>query len=341
MNIAVIKIGMNFIWDNLNDVVGGIGEAKSVISLLSDTNKINIYSKIKEDKTINENIVVKNIENFKINNHDENVLLVFNGYPGFDKEIIHLHKKQSEIINNFKGNVYYIFIDPELPIRNIEDINITRKDIILVTSIYNILPAFCKINEFANIIDVNRIKYFPFEMYPLLNKKLEVKQKPEYDLMYMGSFRKGKRLEKILKYYSDIDNTHFFGRISEENIKNYVNKMPIFHGSVSYDNIKFEINNSLCHVVIGDSFYEGNIFTPRIYECINYSTVCFIDIDMDKEKKIFKNDFNYVSSKEELILKILILKNDLKFREQIIKEQYENVNFQKNEYSKLLKEIIK
>jgi len=338
MKIAILKIGMNFLWNNPKDVVGGIGEAKAIIELLSETNKINIYSKIEKEENPIVNVSIKNINMFK---NEEDILLIFNGFPGFDKNIIDIHEKQNNIINNFNGKVFYIFIDPELGLRNIEGINIKRKDLKIITSIFSRSIVKNKINENGNFIEnIDNIYHFSFEKYPMLFEQLPYNKFPIYDLIYMGSFRKGKRLEKLKKYYSCVNNTHFFGRINKDNLKEHFDIMPIFHGAVKYEEIKYYINNSLCHVVIGDEFYEGNIFTPRIYECINYSTVCFIDIDMDPFRTLFKNDFNYVINKFDLISKMSYLKNNPSFRLQIINEQRKNINFKKHIYRKKLEDLL-
>lgn len=363
MNIGVLKLGARLTWDAI-DKTGGLGEIKALLDLLAIENIINIYTEIKDKENPHP---VKNINIYNILNVSEitdDVLLVANGninyFGGVDSPA---QTKNYILLNNFSKQVFYIWIDPELYPKQIwasiankswsnnylkDNIFIVRDDIKIITSIYNMKSAFEKVAKGNVSIKKENIFYFPFEKYPLLqNVNLPTKESCVYDLLYMGTYRGGKRQDKMLKFYfghQKIKST-FIGKTKLENFtKSYKQPTPEFKPPVEFEKIKHDINDSIASVCIGDKFYEGNILTPRIYECILYNTVCFIDIDLDKKKQIFKNsllqEFNYVSSSKEVEDKILQLKNDSNFRDNIITLQKSDIDFDKNMYYNQFMNIV-
>jgi len=353
-SIGVLKLGGRLTWDS-KDRTGGLGEAKSICELLSHIFQINVYTKLlaKEDPNPMENINIYEIKETEdiIDDH----LFVFNGNVNFfggaeDPEQI----KNYKLINSFKGTVYYIWIDPELYLKQIwpsmskkewvtkymqEDIEIIRDDIEIITSIYNINSAYDKYSKGKTIIKKENIHYFPFQKYPLLETGLSPSKNLEYDLMYMGTFRSGRRQDKMIKYYfghNEVKST-FIGKTKLKDFKKqYSEPVPEFLPPVNFSDIRYEINKTLAHINIGDKFYEGNIITPRIYECINFSTVCLIDRDMDPKKMVFNNDtlqkFCYINSLSEAKERLIKLKNDPEFRLEILSLQKKDTAFSTDNY---------
>lgn len=363
MKIAAMKIGSRLTWD-ANDKTGGLGEAKAMLELLADEHRVSVYTKLLK----NENTFPKdNIYLFDIMAHEPNeeILLVFNGHVNFfggneDPEQIEIYKK----INAFKGEVYYIYIDPELYPTQIwksiekkpwakkykkEEIIIERK-INVITSVYNMWSAFEKLNKGGVVIEQKNIHYFPFEKYPLLTEGLDYNPQKDYQLMYMGTFRGGKREAKMIEFYFGHQDVRvdFIGKTKLEDFKKLPDKpglyAPTFNSPIPFEEVKYHVNKSLAHVCIGDKFYEGNILTPRIYECINFSTVCFIDLDLDSEKRVFNNEilrkFNYVANKKELKQRIEQLLKRPKLAEKIAKLQKEDIHFSRQSYLETFNEIL-
>ncbi|MFW6002120.1 MAG: hypothetical protein ACOCQD_02165 [archaeon] len=365
MRIGILKIGGRLTWDSI-DKTGGIGEAKAICELMaySPDNTVNIYTKMLKNERSNpiNNIYIQDIN--EVDEIEDDVLIVFNGNVNFfggqeDPEQI----KNYILMNKFEGKVYYIFIDPELYLKqiynsiskkewgekyNIDDIEITRDDIRVITSIYNKEEAYKKITKGKIPIQNNNIFYFPFEKYPLMKEGLPYTNDLWYDLMYMGTFRSGKREDKMIKFYFGHTKftTTFIGKTKLKDFKKeYPEPVPIFEKPVKFEEINQHINRSVAHVCIGDKFYEGNILTPRIYESILNSTVCLIDIDMDPEKRVFADSealkkFNYVEDKEDVGKKVDRLKNNPEFRKKIIEHQQRTIDFTVDKYHKQFMELI-
>jgi hypothetical protein len=363
MKIAVLKIGGRLTWD-ARDKTGGLGEAKAIIELLSASNDIFVYTKTLEKENLNpkENIYIRDINEY--NSLEEDVLLVFNGNLNLfggaeDKEQI----KNYIFLNNFKGKIFYVWIDPELYLKQAwpsiekkewsvnykkEEVEVVRIDINIITSIYNTKSAIERFSKGKIQVDDKNIFYFPFEKYPLLyRRRTPMSTSCYYDLLYTGTYRSGRRQDKMIKYYFGYENikSTFIGKTKLEDFnKSYPTPVPEFKSAVEFDKIKYDINNCIASINIGDKFYEGNILTPRIYECIHYSTVCLIDSEFDPQKRVFTNpilkDFNYVSSKKEAEEKILKLKENPDFRKQIIELQRSDISFNVDDYRKQFMEIL-
>lgn len=365
MKIGILKIGGRLTWDSI-DKTGGVGEAKAICELMAhnSNNTVNVYTKMLKKESANpiSNIYIHDIN--QIDKVEDDVLIIFNGNVNFfggqeDPEQI----KNYILMNNFDGKVYYIFIDPELYLKqihsnvskkewgqkySIDDVKITRDDIRVITSIYNPKEAFEKATKGKIPIQKDNISYFTFEKYPLMKEGLPPTDDLWYDLMYMGTFRGGKREAKMIKFYFGHDKftTTFIGKTKLKDFKKeYPEPIPVFEKPVKFEEINQHINKSVAHVCIGDKFYEGNILTPRIYESILNSTVCLIDIDMDPEKRVFANSealkkFNYVEDKEDVEKKVNRLKNNPEFRKKIIEQQHRTIDFTIDQYHKQFMELI-
>lgn len=369
MKIGIVKLGSRISFSSLG-TSGGNGEAVSIIKMLHKANQnIHIFTKILPKDNLLEDFNWYNIED-SYNDQETldklDCLLVLNGNVNFfggaeDRaQILNYH-----IINRFKGKVFYIFCDPYLTLKQVYpsiskkewghkynegDILIKRKDITYVSQPFDIDKVKNLINK--NIC-INNIVHFPFEKFPCLNERLDLNENYQIDLSYGGTMRNNRRYDKMLKFYfnypSDIK-VEMFGKIQSKDFQkdnDTINSYPSFSGPIKYDQMLCKMNESLSHVVIGDKLYEKiNDMAQRAYESIQSSVITFIDSDLDKKRRVYGSrndlaDFLYVSSKEEVINKIRVLKEDKQARIDIVEEQFHTVNFNADEYCNDFVELLK
>jgi hypothetical protein len=236
---------------------------------------------------------------------------------------------------------------------NQKDIEITREDIVYVSQPYNIKEV-AKIQEKAGIKIENTFHY-PFERFPCLNEQIPINQKPSVDLSYGGTMRGNRRIKKMVKFYfgySDDINVEMFGKLKEEDLiatrdKHFSSGMrpPVFGPAVNYDEFMTKMNDTLSHVVIGDTWYEGNDMAQRCFESIWSNVVTFIDEDMDPQRRVFPEGpcakFNYVKDHKDVEKRIRALKDKPSIRHEILKSQIETINFNPDKYCKDFLEILK
>lgn len=367
MKVGVIKLGSRISF-NANDTSGGNGEARSIIKMLKEGGAdVSIITKIlKKDNLLPQynwlHIMGDSgigIDQSDLDAHD--VLVVLNGNVNFfggaeDPEQLMNYK----IINNFKGQVYYIYCDPSLTLKQVwqsvekkpwgneyskEDLFISRTDIIYLSQPHDIEKVAAKLSK--NEIIPSKFVHFPFEQFPCLNEQLPVNETPEVDLSYGGTMRGGKRTKKMIKFYFDHPeeiSVEMFGKIKAEDFTDALSKWghdlrhPQFSGAIKYDEMLPKMNKAMCHIVIGDPYYEEiNDMAQRAYESIWSNVVTFIDTDLDQLRRVYGRDkeladFLYVADKKEVAEKILLLKNDPELRKQILQDQLNAINFNSKEY---------
>ena len=152
MKIAVIKLGSRIAVGS-RGTSGGTGEVLSVIKILTNGgNEVTAFTKILSKDEKPEGFTIRNIEDYytEINNMGFDALLVLNGnvnyFGGQDDPSQTINYN---IINNFKGKVFYVLCDAALLLNQIwksvekkpwgtnyseKDINIIRDDIIYIIS---------------------------------------------------------------------------------------------------------------------------------------------------------------------------------------------------------------
>jgi hypothetical protein len=364
MKILVLKIGARIVKGGSS---GGSIEAISIIEMLKKNHDVTCYTKIldKDEKIDNINFlqIEDNYENLEFD-----ALVVVNGNVNFfggaesKLDILNYH-----IINNFKNKVYYILCDPNLTLKQIwesvekkpwgskyskENLFIKREDIIYISQPYDISAVQDLIKK--TNITITDIKHFPLYKFTLQNKRLEYNSNKNIDILYGGTFRGGRRENKMIKYlfdYPDDINIKLVGNIKIENFKpkKIENlKIPEILKPLEYFNFLNKMNESISTIIIGDKWYEGKNLNQRIYEAIISNTITFIDLEFDPQMKIYKSDFLrnycYVNSKEEIIQKIKKLKESLITEPNVIKMicdlQYEDVQINFDEYCKEFSNLI-
>ena len=229
---------------------------------------------------------------------------------------------------------------------NKSDIEIVRDDIVYISQPRNVE----KVHSIANkSVSIANVIHYPFEKFPLLTTEpMNFNENAEYDLLYGGTFRGGKREKDMIMFYFGLDNYNvtMFGNIKESNFK--LNKQnltpPKFEEPVSYDDFTDKMNKSIATVIIGDKLYkELNDLAQRIYESINAGNIVLIDSTYDYDKLVFSNPelrkFNYVYTRNDVMDRLDKL-HDVEFRKHIYELQKSDINFNKIEYSNGFRKLL-
>ena len=377
MKVGVIKIGSRISF-NARDTSGGNGEARSIIKMLHlGGADVVIFTKILKKDNLLPEYEWRNLSDFNETFSlihplsDLDALLVLNGnlqFPGGaeDPEQITNYK----IINQVECPVFYAYCDPELTLKQPgaiftpskakwnhkykkEELFITREDIIYLSQPHDVDKIFAKPSKNEPV--PKKIIHFPFEKFPCLNERLSFNPDPKVDLSYGGTMRGGKRVEKMFKYYfnypKDIS-VEMFGKIDEDDFADFLepshvsHRHPLYTGPVRYDEMLPKMNEAMCHIVIGDKYYEQiNDMAQRAYESIWSSVVTFIDSDLDQLRRVYGADEDlsellYVSSRQEAEERIRMLKDSPELREEIVARQFETINFDAKEYCSSFMKII-
>lgn len=373
MKVAVIKLGSRIAYGG-KDTSGGNGEAKAIIEMLHQGGaSVDIYTKILKKDIIPDYLNIWNIEDeYKnINNREYDALIVLNGSVNFfggaeaRDQILNY-----DLINNFHKKVFYIYCDPALTLRqiwgsiskkewsrnyDINDIFISRDDITYISQPYN-LDSVKELLKKYDDVSIKDIVHYPLEMFNCMDNKLPMVENPTYDLLYGGTMRSNRRIDKMIKFYfgyPDDVNAHMFGKIKLPDLVKRAEKKheaglsePSIGKSVNYSEYNKKVNDTLAHIVIGDKWYEGNDMPQRCYQSIWASTITFIDIELDPGKRVFAESefckkFNYVSSREEVIERLKNLKDHPSIRTKIIDEQFKAIKFDTKTYCSNFVKLLK
>lgn len=316
-----------------------------------------VFEKLGHSATIISNNETDNTISFEsvgdINDYDK--LIVVNGAINFFGGT-----KNPTILNNFKlmahfkKPILYFLTDARLPFRQLwpkiqsREWGITEEDsfvsspIIIVSQTRN-LDVIEEIHK--DIPSVSKIVHFPIEQY-----KLIVDADRDYsnvtktcDLIYGGSYRAGSRENKMIEYLFDTSlDVVFFGTAREKQFKSQYSIPPIFSQKVSMDKFSEKTSEGIASIIIGDKIYNGNHITLRVWETMMSDAVCFIDLEFDPNQEILGTPFYYVSSKQELVDKIKLIKEEETFRKDLVKYQRQRVNelFDKDKYLSELEGLL-
>lgn len=367
MKIGVLKLGSRVSYSS-QGTSGGTGEAISIINALDAGGAdVVVFTKVLAKDQNPSHLEFRDIETDFSATSDIDCLLVINGNVSFfggAEDVAQLLNYQ--MINSFKGKVFYAFCDPSLTLKQVwpnvskkpwgtnwteEQLNVTRSDIIYLSQPLDTSYIMSKLGK--NEVKPQHIIHFPFEKFPCMNEIIEWNQSPSVDLSYGGTMRGGRRLKKMIKFYfgapQDIS-VEMFGKIA---LKDFPEKLvgelapPTFTGAVKYDKMLAKMNQAMAHCVIGDPLYEKIADLPqRLYESIWSNVVTFIDSDMDKTRRVWSRDkelgdFLYISHKAELHEKIQLLKGSNDLRKQILDAQISAVNFDKLVYCSSLISLMR
>lgn len=369
MKIALIKLGSRIALSS-SGTSGGTGETLSIIKMLTTAgNQVDAYTKVLDKDLPPKDFNIFDLESnyTTINEKEYDCLVILNGnvnyFGGQDDPSQTLNYW---IINNFKGKVFYILCDCNLLLKQIwpsvskkdwssryneSDLLITRDDIVYISQPMYTEEVLVKARK-ANI-NIKECIHYPFEKFPLLTLDFSsFNENPEYDLSYGGTFRNGRREDDMIKFYFGYEpefKVEMFGKIKIDNFnqdKIQGLSQPIFNKSVSYDEFSSKMNKSLATVIIGDPLYKkwGDL-AQRIYESIKIGNVVFIDDSYDFDKRVFNNpilrDFNYVSSREDVMNKLKRVKDDIVLRRSILNLQAKDTQIDIKKYCEDFSNLLK
>lgn len=288
----------------------------------------------------NDGQYTKSFDSIKdINHYDK--LLVINGAVNFfggseNKTIINNYKLMSQ----YKSTIYYLLTDLRLPFKplwpsiknkdwankyNENDFNIQSKIVILSQG--NDLNITKNIHKNIDNID---IKYCPIDQYRL-HVDFNIQSSPTklYDVIYGGSFRGGKREDKLVEFLFDIPyNVQTFGTMKLQQFKNDKYKWtnhPTFIGKQPMNQVQQINSQALCSIIIGDKNYNNNMITIRVWETMMSDCICFIDKEFDKDQNILQLDDFYINNKQDFINKINKIKNNNDYRLQLLHYQHQKL----------------
>lgn len=368
MKTAVIKLGARISF-NARDTSGGNGEARSICKMLKMGGAdVHIFTKILDKDNLVPDFTWHNIADDcqKLDGYD--ALVIINGtvqfYGGAEdyEQLLNYC-----MINRFKGKVFYVFCDPSLTLKQVwpsvtkkpwasnwteEQLNIVRKDIVYISQPFDVDKVVGKLK--GNEVIPSKIIHYPFEQFPCLNESIPLNHNPEVHLSYGGTMRGGKRQKKMAKFYfglPDFISVEMFGKIDAEDFdQKHIDGLrhPAFTGPVKYDDMLPKMNKAMAHVVIGDPWYEQiNDIPQRLYESVMAGVITFVDHDMDKNRRIFKNldketqDFIYVKDRVDLAEKLQYLISFPEGRKQIHDKQVKAINFNGVDYCQSFVQILK
>lgn len=262
-----------------------------------------------------------------------------------------------KLLHKFNGQIYYILTDTNMPFmdyyKHINGKDWAKKytkdnfslqhDIIILSQFKN----FDYIKKIHKNINIKDILYVPWALW-----KIELETNNNYynvektaDLIYGGSFRAGKRVNKMLDYFFNKENisVELYGNISLSQFNKYeYNLAPKFTGKILTDAVVEKNSSGLATIIIGDRNYNNNTVTLRFYESLMSDAIVFIDNDFDTEHKLLTDDWLYVNSGDELEEKILKLKNNPNLLNALITNQHKLVQslLQEKTLHNCLKEIL-
>lgn len=170
-------------------------------------------------------------------------------------------------------------------------------------------------------------EFFPHHMYAMKKQNLQlgISADTQRDLIYFGNMRSGKRNKKFIEFFDGHDGlvVDVYGKWKDSFTKDI---KANFLGPIDTRDLNVEINKSLATVYISDEFNEDCIWTTRFYEAVFNRTIMFVDIDNDP-KRVYFDDFFYISSRKELYDKIKLIKNNPGVREDLLNKQFTALYF--------------
>ena len=373
---------------NAKDTSGGNGEAKAIIDIAKKSGKFDItiltkttnkdyfppeYSFVDITKLLEENRIQQFIEEQKFD-----VLLLINGsincFGGAEQSILsdlaiykfmHFFNKKivfcsCDICIPFVADIWKTIASKEWSAKyRKEDFDLSAKTFYMLTqardldALHNILAS-----KKGNVFKRENIDNFSFEKFPCENplQHVPMNVSPEYDLLYGGTLRAGRRIKKIVNWYYNHSNLNIelFGNMDQDKIDAVAKKQygifhkPIFNEPVNYLENSKKMNKALATIVIGDDMYEEtSTVQQRAYEAMCANVVTFIDEKLDKPHNVFGfnsglEKFLYLQNSSQIEKRIQMLKDSPILREKILTLQQQIVNFDRQEwYNEFAEKIVR
>ena len=339
MNIGIIYL--NSLVNGANTI--GSLEVNNIANALRKHAHVDIIAQYPKDKTKQVDKIVDIMKLDNLNNYDK--VLFYNTSINFygNRKNPPLNKAY-ELMVSYERTIYYLLVDLEIPFKQFwtcvenrgwdikkEDVFITS-DIVIISQGSNldrVKYVHRKVDEY-----ITDYIYFPLEQHILTNDPviLDINDNPEFDLIYGGSWRGGRRNKKMADYFGQKNlKIKLFGNIPENKIEN---KDITFSKKVAPNKVLETNNDAMCTIVFGDKSYNDNMVTLRLWESLLSRTIVFIDNDFDRDKKLNFPEFLYVENGKELADKIKILKENNNIYKQIRESLDKYINSAINEKSK-------
>lgn len=242
--------------------------------------------------------------------------------------------------------IFYLFNDTNLPFcqlwKNIErrEWNTLTEAEVKITAPFYVISQFNNLDDFIlkktePQIHVEEIRTIDFGTWLLKDYTSKmVANTGEYDFIYGGSFRGGRREEKFKSYFFNrAVKTAIYGSMKAKQFKTLTESdvEPEWLGRVNSTEVINTNSKGFSTIVVSEKNYNNNIETIRLYEAMLANCVTFIDNDFDENHTILNNDFNYIKSADEIDTKIRQLKSDPELYKRIIDNQNDYL-YKKSKY---------
>lgn len=350
MKIAIIRFNQNWVLckENFTETSGGWEDIYSLIKtpierghdvtlyteakdayVLKDKNTLNKYEYLKKLKYKPDSYIDEDTDFLIIHNASTNMM-----YSRKDK--IPFILWTYNLLKNYKGLVFYINVDFELPftfniltkIGDLPFLHCIHPNDIFTDKYYVICSKVTRnfdkfLEDYNNGVNLYKdlgypVEYIDGSFWGFSEDVLEISEKCQTDLIYGGSDKSG-RIKKIVKYFDNLPEEvtcDIYGKWStktKECIKKYkINKY--YRGSIQRKFLLEKYNKSLCTVMFDSDKVESyGVLQTRLYELISCRVLVFFDRNILPSKEYLRFDIDekfIIESQEELLVKIQFYKNN-------------------------------
>jgi hypothetical protein len=316
-------------------------------TLIAGGAEVHIYTDFHEDAYRSSDFIWHNIaEDADTSNLD--ALVMVNGFPQVDESKIlgipvsvrsplSSQQRTYDILNNFKGPVFYALSDPLSVLASHDSfgMRVQRSDVIVLSQSRNLV--YLK-GRWGRMCDTKaRFVQFGFEKFPMMYDRVPLNTSPSSDLSYGGQARNGKRMPRLFEWYynapSDID-VVLYGTVGDLDLSKHgynVQRSPRSEPGVPAKSVPRKMNESISHLVTCEIEYEALQLIPqRLYEGVTGRTFVFVDERLDRSRSLFNErvrEFAYVKSRDQLYDRVRALRADSQFRFDMITAQEASVQF--------------
>ncbi len=240
------------------------------------------------------------------------------------------------LINDFKGEIYFLITDILLLPTDNESLKLTNNNINLISTLFNDeedMKIYLENTQgvFKNYKNIS-IYQFYLELYKnsLFKPKRCPSVKDKLDYCYFGGYRRGERNKKLKKYVFNEEviknlSIDIYGNITQEHVKEINDKIDpsslSLKGYVDNSKITSKLCNYRTSILINDDNSKNRGYVFRIFEIIFSNCVILVDEESFDKDLLFSSkdliDFSYIKDTTELIDKVLKLRDE-KFYKHIV-----------------------
>lgn len=238
----------------------------------------------------------------------------------------------------YKGDLWYFMDDPEYGFKNIIEIIKSRKKVCFNrVSLSNAEMDFYE----TQIIPKIKIIWLGLDYYKLNNTNKDWAQIPlpayinsykttykdhpfkrEFDVAYFGVKRNGGRF-KVLDSYFHNEKTLSKYWIGYQPDKEY-HLTKVFEGSLPIDKLLEELCRGYSTLVLGSKLHNGNLMSPRYFQCMSSDIICFIHHEYEggafiKDKEL--RDLIVIKSIDEYKFKLWMIQQSEKLFREVVASQ--------------------